>query len=272
MPVAFRAAVWDDSPVKFGFLTDPDRTRFSYLRLRRLKKALADTAVLDALVAEMGIHKAAPGGSRGAKLAAIEREIERLRGSRPSAWSGVPAPEVLGAFLFAASKKGAGPGPVADLFTPARDQREIATAVALWLKGTGLTLFDGLPRGTAFDFVGYQKGLLGAFHIVGVAIGNTAGQIDLPLQRMKAFEKLTESTYLACSPAVAAEYLSACATALGKWDADALNRRLREQGVGLLLVEGDAVAQALLPKTRKLDGQTLDSLRAAVESQSWKAS
>src|SRR4029077_19774560 len=73
--------------VNFGFLPDQDTTRFCYLRLRRLKQAIKDPKVLEALVEELEVP--------GKGMAAIERRIEDLRGTKTSMWYGVPAPEVL---------------------------------------------------------------------------------------------------------------------------------------------------------------------------------
>jgi hypothetical protein len=80
---------------------------------------------------------------------------------------------------------------------------------------------------------------------------------------MKPFARFTQSIQLALTPAVAAEYLTACATATGRWHGGALARRLQPLGVGLLMVEGDAVSQAVFPKTRAIDGESLNALMAA---------
>jgi len=61
-----------------------------------------------------------------------------------------------------------------------------------------------------------------------------------------------------------AEYLTACATATGRWDGEALARLLQALGVGLLMIEGDAVLPAVLPKTRAIrSGESLTALMAA---------
>jgi hypothetical protein len=248
--------------VKFGFFADQDRTRHCYLRLRRLKQALADARALDALLAELEIPaEKSGGGSARAKGAAIEQEIERLRASQTSAFRDVPAPEVLAATLFAASRRAG--SPIADLFSAARSDRPLVAAVTTWLHGAGLELYDQLPPGTGFDLVGYSKGMLSGARVVGFVVKNDAAEIDAALEHTRAFTKYTQSTYLACAPAVGAEYLAAHATASGRWDPEALARRLQSSGAGLLLVEGDAVAQAVLPAKRPVDGKALEALIAA---------
>lgn len=245
--------------VKFGFFADLDRTRFCYLRLRRLKKAIADTNVLDAVASHLEVSVDS-GTSVRDKLAAIERQIERLRARSTSIWHQAPAPEVLAASLHAASRGAAGP---VELFNAATSAAAMAPGVSSWLDASGLTLFNRLPSGTPFDKVGYHKAAFAGLRVVGVAIKNDAGQIDDALEAMKPFARYTQALQLALTPAVAAEYLIACANATGRWNGEALARRLRPLGVGLLIVEGDAVSQAVLPKTRAIDGESLNALMAA---------
>ena len=245
--------------MRFGFLADQDRTRFAYLRLRRLKEALADPNVIGALLGQLeSPAEDTREVSARAKLAVVDQRIERLRATNTSVWFGVPAPEVLAGSLFAASKHAT--GALAGLFSPARGDGALSPAVVTWLEGGGLTLYEELPPGTGFDLVGYYKGMLSGARVVGVAVKNDANEIEPALERMKALEKYTQAMHLACTPAVAAEYLSARAAASGRWDAQALASRLRAAGIGLLLVEGDAVAQAMLPKSRVIDAKALAEL------------
>jgi hypothetical protein len=247
--------------VKFGFFADPDRTRYCYLRLRRLKKAIADTNVLAALSAQLEVTVESGSLPRD-KLAAIERQIDRLRATASSIWHRAAAPEVLAASLFAASKRAAA-GPLAELFSRAPDVAALAPPVATWLDSGGLTLFKRLPPGSAFDQVGYHKAVFSGLRVVGVSIKNDARQIDDVLESMKTFARYTQSMYLALTPAVAAEYLAACAAVTSRWDGEALARRLQPLGVGLLMIEGDAVSPAVLAKTRAIDGESLTALTAA---------
>ena len=247
--------------VKFGFFADPDRTRYCYLRLRRLKKAIADTNVLDAVAAQLNVEVES-GASARDKMAAIERHIDRLRATSTSIWYQAPAADVLAATLFAASKHAVA-GPLGELFSRARDAAALAPPVATWLVGSGLTLFDRLPPGSAFDKVGYHKAAFSGLRVVGISIKNDATHIEDTLESMKPFARYTQSMQLALTPATAAEYLTTCATATGRWDGEALARRLQPLGVGLLMIEGDAVSPAVLPKTRAIDAESLTALMAA---------
>ena len=76
------------------FLTDPDLTRFCYLRLRRLKEATHDAAVVAALARELEV----PDGT----LSGIEKRIDELRAAAGSFWHDVAVPEILAASVFKA--------------------------------------------------------------------------------------------------------------------------------------------------------------------------
>ncbi len=248
-------------PVKFGFFTDPDRTRYCYLRLRRLKTALADEVALDALAAELEVRGLASGSSPRIKIAAIDHQIDRLRATTSSIWHQAPPPDVLAASLFAVSKRAG--GPLGELFNPAPGAAVLAPPVATWLDSTGLTIFDRLPPGTAFALVGYHKAAFSGLRVVAVGINNDASQIDGALEAMKPFARYTQAMHLALTPAVAAEYLTESAKATGRWDGGALARRLQTLGAGLLIIEGDAVSPAILPRTHAIDGESLTALLAA---------
>lgn len=250
--------------MKFGFFTDQDTTRYCYLRLRRLKLALKDPKVLDALVGALAVPDATDAQTAGQKMAAIERRIEHLRGTPTSLWHGVPAPEVLAASIFGAPALADGTAP--SLFSHVARQTDLMRPVIHWLKGSGLTPRTELPLGNeSLDVVGYRKGeLLAGPHIIGLAVKNDLGALHHALNQMAVFQTYTHAMYLACTPALAAEYLAAQAAAANppRWDGEALRRRLRESGFGLVLVEGDAVSQALPARERPLTKERLGELAA----------
>ena len=251
--------------MNFGFFTDPDRTRFAYLRLRRLRAALKDEATLAAAAHELAVpsdEMAAP--SPRAKLAALERHIDRLRRTAGAPWSDVPAPEILAAAIFRAGL--GAPGPSRDLFSPAAHERDVAKAARSWLESAGFALFEDLPRGLPVDAVGYQKGLLSGVRVVGVAIKNDVASLEAALVGLPSLARYLSSAYVACTPALAAAYLSARAAASTppRWDPQAFDRRLGAAGVGLLVVEGDAIAEVKLPKHRALDLKAIEDVMAAL--------
>jgi hypothetical protein len=251
--------------VNFGFFADQDTTRYCFLRLRRLKAALKDVKVVDALVDTLGLPAETAALSKGKKLAAIDREIERLRATKTSRWFAVPAPEVLAASIFGAAKLA---GDAVDgLFNNTRDDQSIAAAVLNWVKGSGLKSLIGLPFGTErVDLVGYRIGFLSGPRVLAIQVRNEVVAIERALEILPAFTPYTHASYLACTPAAAAAYLEAHAVATHAWDGDLIRRKLQASGSGLLLVEGAAVSQAILAKERTLDTKTLETLAATLKA------
>jgi len=254
--------------MNFGLLTDPDATRFCGLRLRRLKKAIDDPKILDALLTTLEVPGQGLGAlSVGKKRAAVEDRIEVLRGTQTSLWYGVPAPEVFAASIFRA--KALASDAVGALFTEAHRAQELVPAVATWMNGGGLTVVGGIPfGGSRVDLAGYRKGFLSKARAVAVQVKNAVADVKGALDDLKTFEPYTNATYLACTPALVAEYLWASVAAtdpgIARWDGEVLVRALQESGSGLLLVEGDALSPVVLAKERTLDAKTIEALAALI--------
>jgi hypothetical protein len=254
--------------VNFGLFTDQDATRFCYLRLRKLKEAIKDPAILDAVARELEVPGAdQKGASPRQKLAAIERRIDELRATATSPWYGVPAAEVLAASVFGAGDSLA--DAIQTLFSAAAGAQDLLPAVNTWLKGGGLTPVRNVPFGAGLvEFVGYRAGFLSGPRVVAILVKNELAEIEPALNELVPMTAYTHATYLACTPAIAAEYLTAHAAApdVRRWVPDRLTQRLHASGSGLLLVEGAALAQALFPKERSLDKAVLDKLALALQA------
>jgi len=248
--------------VKFGLFVDQDTTRYCYLRLRRLKAAIKDARVVDALVEELEV----PGATGKRKMAAIERRIEELRATKDSLWHGVPAPEILAASIFKARER---IGSIVDeLFTRVPRVQDLSAPLVQWLDLAGLKCFEGgVPGVGRANVVGCRGGqFLAGLRVVAIEATNDTGQLERALEEMKSSRELANASYIACTPALAAEYLWAQITPGSRWGGDALRRRFQESGFGLLLVEGDAVAQAIPARERKQDRGVLAQLALAVQS------
>ena len=74
--------------------------------------------------------------------------------------------------------------------------------------------------------------------------------------------------YLACSPALVAGYLAARAANSpgGRWDGEALRAKLQPSGLGLLVLEGDAVSQAVLPAEHKPSKARIEEFAARISA------
>lgn len=238
----------------FGFLTDPDTTRYCYLRLRRLKQAIKDPKILDGLIQELEV----PGQdlsnlSARKKMAAIELQIAALRGDKTSIWYGVSPPEVLAAAIFGARKLSGGAADT--LFNDVTREGDLAAPIISWLTVSGFAEYKEIPPDmTRVDLVAYQAGrFLTKTRIIGVELHNDSSQLDGALERMTACAEFTNALYLACTPAMAADFVSTHASSpnVSRWDPAVLQSKLSALGFGLLLVEGDAVSESLAPKDRK---------------------
>lgn len=245
--------------MNFGFFVDPDTTRYAGLRLRRLKEAIKDPQVSEALVAELEVT----GATGRDKMPAIERRIEELRATKGSRFHEVPAPEVLAASIF---KARALAGIVADLWKPVARVQDLAAPLGTWLDLAGLTPHaGGTPLTGRANVIGYRGGgFVSAVRVVAIEATNDPDELGRALADVKTAKQHTSASYLACTPALVAEYLWARAAVAPRWEADAIAGPLRAAGVGLLLIEGDAVAQAILPQERRPDKTRLGAIASAI--------
>jgi hypothetical protein len=248
--------------MRFGFLTDPDTTRFSYLRLRRLKEAMKNPQIVDGVMRELSVPGTESTLSVRQKIAAIDLHIDRLRADKTSVWFGAAPGEVLAAGIFNLRKlhdDAAG-----TLFSDVADKNDLAPAIRMWLNVMGFVEYkdapDGLPK---VDVLAYQAGrLMTKPRIVGIELHNDLSELEPALARMNVVAPYTNVMYLACTPAFAAEFLLANANAPNaeRWNPSALRDKLAALGFGLFIVEGEAVSESLAPRERKLDLETVMKL------------
>ena len=248
--------------MKVGFFVDKDSTRYAGLRLRRLNEALKQPQVLDALAAELE----APGASGKNKLPAIERRAEELRAAKSSLWYEVPVPEILAASIFKA--KGLAVAVVDDLWKRVPRVQDLAAPLASWLDLAGLIAHaGGTPATGRANVIGYRGGsFVSDPRVVAIEVMNDVAELGRALDDMRRSKQHTSASYLACTPALVAEFLWSRTAVAPRWDAEALSGKLRAAGFGLLLLEGDAVAQAILPQERKADKVKLTEIASSITS------
>ncbi|HXJ20888.1 MAG TPA: hypothetical protein VMT03_11710 [Polyangia bacterium] len=239
--------------------TDPDRTRFSYLRLRRLKEAINDPRVLDALAREMDIQAAA-----GQQLKAIEGRIEELRSAPGSFWHGVDAPEILAASILKSRPQA--PDLIDEIFRAVPLLQDLSKPLSEWLHLAGLTpQGGGVPRTGRANLIGVRGGrFLASPRVVGIEAINDSAELEVTLGD-KSIDN-THAAFVACTPAVAASFLWFNATRLNRWDGDALRRGLEPSGRGFLIVEGDAISGVIRPRERKPEKALLQQLTVDLQA------
>lgn len=251
----------NDENVNFGFFADPDTTRYAGLRLRRLKEAIKEPRVQEALVAELEVTSAAGKD----KLPAIERRIDELRATKGSRWFEVPAPEVLAASIFKAKALS---GLVDDLWKRVARVQDLAAPLATWLNLAGLEPHTGgTPVTGRANLLGYRGGsFVSGIRVVGIEVTNDADELGRAIDDLRTAKQHTSASFLACTPALVAEFLWARTAIAPRWEPAALAAPLRAAGFGLLLIEGDAVAQAILPQERRPDKGRLGAIASAIMS------
>jgi hypothetical protein len=242
--------------VKFPSLADADRTRFCGLRMRRVKEATKDARALDAIAGELELT--------AATLAAIETRLAEWRGAAGSFWEGVEPAEMFAAVLFKARPRA--PEVVDAYFRPVAKLQDLSKPLAEWLHVAGLTpQAGGVPRTGRANLLGHRGGgMIASPRNVGIEAVNDPAEIAATLADRSIDN--THAAYLACTPAAVAGFLWRQATHTKRWDAEALQRGLQPTGRGLLIVEGDAVAQAILPKERKPDKALLQQLAVDLQA------
>ena len=186
-------------------------------------------------------------------MAAIELHVDHLRGDKTSVWYGVPAAEVLSAAIFSAMKTS--DGAAGGLFNEVARKEDLAEAITLWLGVLGFNVYKGLSAEMpGAEVFGYQtERFMTKPRILGIELHNDLSQLEPTLDRMATLAEYTHAMYLACTPALAAEFLVARVNEpnVEHWDPLAFRKKLASRGFGLLLVEGDAVSESLAPKERK---------------------
>ncbi len=247
--------------MRFGFFTDPDTTRFCYLRLRRLKEAMKNPQIVDGVMRELSVPSAGTTMSARQKLAAIDLQIDRLRADKTSVWFGAAPGEVLAAGIFNLRKlHDAAAGA---LFSDVADKNDLGPAIRMWLNVMGFVEYKDAPAELPkVDVLAYQAGrLMTKPRIVGIELHNDVNDLEPALARMHVVAPYTNVMYLACTPAFAAEFLLASGNAPGatRWNPAALRLKLAALGFGLFIVEGEAVSESLAPRERQLDLKTVMS-------------
>ncbi|GAB5546204.1 MAG: hypothetical protein SangKO_059640 [Sandaracinaceae bacterium] len=231
-----------------GYFLDEsyDTTRFCHARSRLLREAEKREGVIDAVMTALK----APFNSAQRKrmkakdkAAALAEHIPHLARMRNSEWQKCSAPEIFAAGLFLSKAKAE---EKAKVFCPVKREEDLRKPVRKWLAKQKLAAHDEVPMGQSrVDLAGHKLGSFfgGPEQIVAVELKNQLSQLKRGLDQMTNYSDYAHEVYLACTPALAASYLRGHFNAkdVGRWDPDALNRKLSKFGIGLLLVENGKV-------------------------------
>jgi hypothetical protein len=96
------------------------------------------------------------------------------------------------------------------------------------------------------DVLGYNRR---GPRLTAVELKNTDEEFRRGPDQMGTFAEYAHTVYLACTPAFAADYLERNAEhrAVNHWDHSLLDRKLKQGGFGLLIVERDNVFEVIKP-------------------------
>lgn len=249
---------------------DADRT-YCYLDGGALLGALENSKVLDALIEVLEVP-GKPAALRALttkqKVGAIENQVEHFRCSATSLWRGVEAAEVVAASIWRSRLSDR--YVARELFCDVSKESDLVEPVSDWLEEARFEVHCEAPMGRCrADVVGYRPakflGLRPA-RVVAVELKNDLDQLKRGLDQMVTFRDYAHDVYLACTPALAAEYLAAHADARGvqRWDPEVLDRKLEQFGFGLLLVEGESVNVHLEPEHVDVAREKLEELEAVL--------
>lgn len=242
--------------------------RYCYLSEPHLFAVLQQPKIIDAVLDQLEV----PGRkcdlralSLADKISAARHQIEHYRRTPTSVWRDVDTTEVLAATIFRAATLS--DRVKQEIFSDRRVEADLVEPVARWLASSGqydvlLEVPMGLKR---CDVVGRARAA-GAGMVISIELKNDYGQLKRGFDQLVSFAEYSSFTYLALSPYVAAEYLDRHSegVAVRHWDADALNRRLRDYGFGLLIVEGAAVHEIFRPTQRSPSPRAMEDLQRAL--------
>lgn len=229
---------------------DGDDRRYCYIRSSKLMEYYSDPSILAALMDRLEV----PGTpltrrqmSDAAKKVAIEAQIDHLRQTPISIWYGVHAHEILAAAIWTAENLSR--RVIKDKFYSVSCEEDLRRPIARWLEARNEEAYMEIQLGRRrIDVLGYTK-RDGVIRLTAVELKDTDEEFRRGPDQMGSFAEYAHTVYLACTPAFAADYLerNAVHRSVNRWDASILDRKLKQGGFGLLIVERDKVFEVIKP-------------------------
>ena len=226
---------------------------------------------LDLLMKAIGV-KGKPGQLKkldpDEKARAILHELAHLAESRTSIWHEVHKLEILTFFVYEVLNK----AERAAIFGHVAKESDLLRPVAQHFVDQGYEVYDEIPMGrNRADLVAHIPG--GFFNVwtptvIAVELKNDLTQLKRGIDQLTTFQDYAHQTYLACTPAMAHEYLRWHAKSPGvkHWDSGALKRKLEKIGAGLLLVQGASVQRLQESTSHSLTSPRYEETRGQLAS------
>lgn len=231
-------------------ITASNDERYCYIRSSKLMEYYSDPTVINALIEQLQVPGTAATHNLMTdeqKKVAIETQIEHFSQTPASFWYRVPAREILAASIWRCGGDLLSQRVIRDKFYDVAREEDLRRPVARWLQNRGEDAYMEIQLGRRrIDVLGYNKR---GPRLTAVELKNSDEEFRRGPDQMSSFAEYAHAVYLACTPAFAADYLERNAEhrAVNHWDPTLLDRKLRQGGFGLLIVERDAVFEVINP-------------------------
>jgi hypothetical protein len=217
----------------------PDQ-RHCYVSVAQLEKLLEAPGALEMLLLEL-TGRTAKSASTLEQLACLRQSAIHLAVTR-SPFTGLSLEEIVVACAF--DSKGFEGSSWKQEVTRQVSASDLQAACLAWLLERTQTITDGHAiRRPHWPLIGLTSRTDDWHFLLAVSPVASASQLEQELCSIAAEADFAHEHYLACSPATALSYVSLHAHAgpSVRWDAFALDRKLRSYGIGLLLVEPSGI-------------------------------
>ncbi len=255
----------------FGSETEP--ARHCFLRTELLRQYAEDERLLTLLASELNVPgkpQAMKSLDAKEKFKLITKQIAHLTSTKSSPWHKVDDREVFAAAIWKVKvpKDAAG----REALNSVRAESALLQPCREWLSTEGYEPHNEVPMGTArVDVLGYRRSTMMGLRperVVAIELKNERAQLKRGLDQMTTYALYAHETYLACTPAFAADYLwyHVQSRAVQAWDAFLLRKKLESFGFGLLLVEGTQVYNVIQARRRACEASKLNEIKAVIDN------
>jgi hypothetical protein len=226
--------------------------RYCYIRASKLMDYYSDPTVLSALMEQLQVPGTVAMHNQMSELdkkTAIEAQIDHFRQTPTSFWYGATPYEILAASIWRTGGQLLSERVMFDKFYDVAREEDLRRPVARWLETINQEPYMEIQLGRRrIDVLGHRK-TKGSPRLTAVELKNSDEQFRRGPDQMGTFAEYAHAVYLACTPAFAAEYLERNAEhrSVNHWDASLLDRKLKQGGFGLLIVERDNVFEVIKP-------------------------
>jgi hypothetical protein len=241
-----------------------DSDRFCFATAAALEALAFETRVLDALILDLQVPGKPAQLKRltlEEKVKAVQREINNRIEHPTSLFYQCHPLEVLSATIYSSEV----PKTIKAVLWPAvKKEADLLAPVARYYGESKFEVYAEVPMGrNRIDLLAFREsGWFRSARLDGIELKNEVGQLKRGLDQMATFAAYTMRVFLACTPAMAAEYLiqHAKASNVKRWDSKLLHAKLERAGFGLMLVEGQQVTEVLAPREAEPSSAKIDEI------------